>query len=152
MKDTRGSNAWRFWGAIFLVLLLILLWLFGYGPSNTCCSDLNMSDLQAAAPATISETPITINFKDSRLTLSGEVGSDEAFKQSLLDAADKAVGVANVIDDITVNTDANEHDVVLTRVVPAEAEKENIDNAFEAIDAFGDVHNQLTVLAVTPVT
>ena len=151
MNDTSGSNTWRFWGAVFLVILLVLLWLFGYGPSNTCCSDSKTPDLQAATPANISETPIIVNFKDSRLTLSGEVGS-EAFKQNLLDAADKAVGPANVIDDITVNTDAKENDVVLTGVAPSEAEKENIDNAFEAIDALGDVDNQLTVLAVTPVT
>ena len=140
MNNETDSNAWRWWGVITVVILLILLWLFGHGPSNTCCADNNV----VTAPVANTESPLLADYKDGKLTLTGTVASDE-FKQTLLDAAAKSVGAENVIDALTVNADAKENDVLLLGAVPTDADKNRIHDAFEAVTGIEDLNDQMTV-------
>ena len=150
MKNEMGSNAWRWWGAIALVILLILLWLFGFGPKNSCCVDTSMA---SAPPVAVTETPILADYKDGKLTLTGAVGSAD-FKQGLLDAAAKAVGAENVIDALTVKADAKENDLLLTGIVQTQADDKRILDAFKSTIGLESIENKIIIAApaTMPVT
>ena len=147
MKNEIDSNAWRWWGAVVLVILLNLLWVFGHGPTNSCCAS---ADLTPVPPVAMIETPILADYKEGKLTLTGEIGTLD-FKQRLLDAAAKAVGVENVIDALTVNADAKENDVLLTGVVPTEADEDRIEGAFESVIGLEELDDEMTVAQVAAI-
>jgi OOP family OmpA-OmpF porin len=158
MQDTQSSgNGWRWMGAILLVLLLIVLWLAGYGPSASlargCCGATQQQ--VAAAPAAtapvvapLAAATVQASIVGGKVTLRGQVDSD-ATKKQLLAQAEGAFGPGNVIDELTVGTGIGAlGSVTLLGQVGSDSEKTaRGDAAARAFGASVKIDDQLMVQA-----
>lgn len=160
MQDTQSSgNGWRWIGAILLVLLLIVLWLAGYGPGASlargCCGAAQ--EVVAAAPAPAATAPVVAplaaatvqaSIVGGKVTLRGQVDSD-ATKKQLLAQAEEAFGPGKIIDELTVGTGLGAlGSVTLLGQVGGDGEKTaRGDAAARAFGASVKIDNQLTVQA-----
>ncbi len=133
---------WRLIGAILLVLLLIVLWFMGRGPSQAgCCGDV------AAVPQALVAANVNAAWDGTKITLRGELAT-EADKKRLLDAATASYGAGNVVDQLTIKAGLTAlARVTLTGTVPNEADKIARGDAATKAFAPATVDNQLLVAA-----
>ncbi|MFN3628569.1 MAG: OmpA family protein [Casimicrobiaceae bacterium] len=119
--DQARVDRFNLWVALFLALILVLLWLFGRGPSAACCMASSAASAAATAagvqatqtaPLAVEATspvataPIEAMLGvDGKLVLSGTV-ADEPTRRALVDAAQARHGAANVIDELRIGAPA----------------------------------------------
>lgn len=152
MSSHQQSNTWRLVGAISMVLLLIILWLIGWGPSQAgCCGDGLVKNAPAPAAAPVASPAVaarlTAAWDGAKVTLSGEVATG-AEKQRLVAASVAAFGAGNVVDALTVRAGlAALASITLTGVASSEAEKFARGAAAAKIFSPATIDNQLRVQA-----
>ena len=112
MNTTNESNGWRLIGAGILLLILLVLWLMGLGPSfsgdKASCCGVSIAENQAAPPVTpVAQSPVNVGFKaeDGKVILTGEMPT-EAERHNAFNAATAVFGAGNVIDKLTVWKDS----------------------------------------------
>jgi OmpA-OmpF porin, OOP family len=111
MNTTNTSNGWRWLGLIILLLVLLALWLMGYGPgSQAGCCGIPLAEQTPVAPPPVTSIKSAVNIdlkaENGKITLTGEVPT-EAEHQSLVQAAKQNFGADNVLDRLTVNANAS---------------------------------------------
>jgi len=112
--DEPSYRRWTFAIAALLLIALIAMWLFGFGPRvGACCG--SASDIAATAPpATIPPPPTEVApppktlarfalvLDGDKRVLEGTV-PDQATKERLLQAANAAFGTTNVVDKLAID-------------------------------------------------
>lgn len=107
MNTTNASNSWRWIGLVILLLILLVLWLMGLGPSlsgsQAGCCGIEIAEQQTVPPISIAPSPVDIAFKaqDGKVILSGEMPT-EAERHNVFNTATTVFGAGNVIDKLTV--------------------------------------------------
>lgn len=133
--DTGRVDRFNLWVALFLALILALLWLFGRGPTAACC----VAPTGAAASAAASTAPVPAApvapieaalGADGKLVLRGTV-AEEATRRALVEAAQTRHGAANVIDELRIGA-PGAHSLRLTGEVADAASRDAWGAAFTA--------------------
>jgi OOP family OmpA-OmpF porin len=113
MNTTNESNGWRLMGAGILLLILLVLWIMGLGPSfsgdKVGCCGVPVAENQAAPPVTpVAQSPVNVGFKaeDGKVILTGEMPT-EAERHIALNTATAVFGAGNEIDKLTVWKDSS---------------------------------------------
>lgn len=101
--DAGRVDRFNLWAALFLGLILVLLWLLGRGPSAACCAAAAAGSVAGTTTATAVATgPVEVALgADGKLVLRGTV-ADEATRRALVEAAQARHGAANVVDELKV--------------------------------------------------
>ncbi len=101
--DAGRVDRFNLWVALFLALILVLLWLFGRGPSAACCVAApagSAASTATAAAATAGPVEAALG-SDGKLILRGTV-ADEATRRALVESAQARHGAANVVDELKI--------------------------------------------------
>lgn len=114
MTTNNVSNGWRWVGLVSILLVLLVLWLMGLGPSSSgteaSCCGITVAGQQPspAVPAPVTQSAVHVAFqaKGNIVTLTGEVPS-EAEKHNAFNAATAIFGSSNVVNNLTVRKDAS---------------------------------------------
>lgn len=112
MTSSNVSNGWRWIGLIILLLVLLVLWLMGYGPSFSgstpgCCGIPISTPAAVLPPAPEQKSAVNLSLQanNGKVTLKGELPS-ETEKQLAVQAATEIFGAGNFIDQLTVSAHA----------------------------------------------
>lgn len=113
MTSTNVSNGWRWIGLIVLLLILLILWLMGFGPSFSgstpgCCGIPMASPEATAIPEIKPKSAVKLSLQTTagKIMLGGEVPT-EAEKLKLAQAATELFGAGNIVDRLTVADNAS---------------------------------------------
>ena len=114
MTTNTVSNGWRWVGLVSILLVLLVLWLMGLGPSSSgtgaSCCGITVAGQQPspAVPAQVNQSAVQVAFqaKGNIVTLAGEAPS-EAERHNAFNAATAVFGSGNVVDNLTVRKDAS---------------------------------------------
>jgi OOP family OmpA-OmpF porin len=107
MNTTNASNGWRWLGVAILLLILLVLWLMGLGPSlsgsQAGCCGVAVAEQPVVPPVSVAQLPVDVAFKvhDGKVILSGEMPT-EAERHNAFNAATAVFGAGHVIDQLTV--------------------------------------------------
>jgi OmpA-OmpF porin, OOP family len=162
-ERSRAFNRRHLIGAIALVVLLALLWLFGRGPLAGCCGGTPVAapavPPAVAAPATTAsaampmlpdDTEVNATVTGGKLRLTGTV-KNQATKAVLIGIATAAVGEANVSHLINIDTGVNQP-AWLANVVENAGEPGELFPWFKARDDGGlvAIGNKVTLSGTVP--
>ncbi len=159
--DWPRYTRWTWIFALLALIALIWMWMSGRGPnSGHCCGApvtaavapaAAVASTAAVVPAPALAQAVKATWDGSKITLEGMVGS-EATKKAILDAAIAKYGAGNVIDKLTINSDAK-GDVKITLLgeVATDAIKATRGAEVQAFYPGATIDNQLIVKTVAPV-
>ncbi len=119
LRNGRSNEDWARYDrikwiiAIILALLLLAMWLMGYGPGGKSCDTCRAGNAPvpaaaavapaAVAPAVVAQAcNVGLDVRGGKVSITGSV-KDEATKKSLIDAATAAYGAGNVSDSLKLD-------------------------------------------------